>query len=74
VNFLLDPKIQGIESNYTHYASGVPDADKYMLPEVRNNPAVYPSAEAISKLEAATVLPADILQYREELWTKLKGS
>lgn len=74
INFLLDPKIQGIESNFTHYASGEPEADKYMLPEIRNNPAIYPADEVTAKLEAATVLPADILQYREELWTKLKGS
>ena len=74
INFLLDPKIQGIESNFTHYASGVPDADQFMKPEVRKNPAIYPPDEVIAKLEATTVLPADILQYREELWTKLKGS
>lgn len=74
VNFLLDPKIQAQESNFTHYASGVPAADQYMLPDVRNNPAIYPPAEVIAKLEATTVLPADVLQYREELWTKLKGS
>jgi putrescine transport system substrate-binding protein len=74
INFLLDPKIQAIESNFTHYASGVPDADALMKPEVRSNPAIYPPDEVIAKLEAATVLPADILQYREELWTKLKGS
>ncbi len=74
VNFLLDPKIQGIESNFTHYASGVPDADQFMKPEVRRNPAIYPPDEVVAKLEATTVLPADVLQYREEIWTKLKGS
>lgn len=74
INFLLDPKVQGWETNYTHYASPVLDADKYIDPDVRSNPAVYPSEEAIKKLEPTINLPADILQYREEIWTKLKGS
>lgn len=74
INFLLDPKIQGQETNFTHYGSGEPDADQYMKPEIRSNPAIYPPDDVISKLESATVLPADILQYREEAWTKLKGS
>jgi hypothetical protein len=35
---------------------------------------VYPSADAMKNLEPTINLPADILQYREEIWTKLKGS
>lgn len=74
INFLLDPQVQGWETNYTHYASPVPDADKYIEADVRSNPAVYPSADAMKNLESSINLPADILQYREEIWTKLKGS
>lgn len=74
LNYLLEPEVQGWETNYTHYASPVPDADKFIEPDVRNNPAVYPSADAIKKLEPTINLPADALQYREEIWTKFKGS
>lgn len=74
LNFLMDPEIQGIETNYTHYASGSPNADKFIQADVRSNPAVYPPDEIIAKLEATINPSADILQYREELWTKLKGS
>ncbi len=74
INYLLEPEVQAWETNYTHYASPVPGADKFIEPDVRNNPAVYPSADAIKKLEPTINLPADILQYREEIWTKFKGS
>lgn len=74
INFVLDPQNQAKESNFTFYASGEDEAKKYMDAEVTGNPAIYPPQEIIAKLEAAQVLSGDCLQYREELWTKLKSA
>lgn len=74
LNFILDPQNQAKESDATFYASGEDEAKKYMDAEVTSNPAIYPPAEVIAKLEAAQSLPGDCLQYREELWTKLKSA
>lgn len=74
INFILDPERQAKESDATFYASGVDEAKKFMDKEVAENPAIYPPEEVLAKLEAAQTLPSDCLQYREELWTKLKSA
>ncbi len=74
IDFILDPKIQAAESNFTYYASGEDEAKKYMDPAVTSNPAVYPSADILAKLETAQALDKTCLQGREELWTKLKSA
>lgn len=74
INFILDPKNQAKESNYTHYASGSDEARKLMDAEVANNPAIYPAAEVTAKLESAAILPSECQKYRDELWTKLKSA
>lgn len=74
INFILEPENQARETNFTYYASGEKEAEKYILPEILKNPAIYPPAEVIAKLEPALDLPKDALQYREEAWTKLKSA
>ncbi len=74
LNYILEPAKQARESDATFYASGVDDAKPLMDPAVANNPAIYPSEEVVKNLEAAQTLPSDCLQYREELWTKLKSA
>lgn len=74
INFILDPKNQALESNYTHYASGEDEAKQYMDPTVANNPSVYPAAEQLMNVEAAAALDGDCLKARDDLWTKLKSA
>ena len=72
IDYVLEPQNQALETNFTYYAGSENEAKKYVLPEILNNAAVYPSAEIIAKLEPAIDLPKEALQYREEAWTKLK--
>lgn len=74
INFVLDPQNQARESNHIYYASGEDEARKYMDPEVTSNKAIYPDPDVIAKLETGKNLDKDCLQYREELWTKLKSA
>lgn len=73
INFVLDPKRQAEETNFTYYASGENEAKQYISPEITSNAAIYPPDEVTAKLEAAVDLPKEALQYREEAWTKLKS-
>lgn len=72
INFILDPRAQAEETNFTHYASGEDEAKKYISPEILRNPAIYPPPEVIFKLEAPIDLPPAALKYREAAWAKLK--
>lgn len=74
INFVYDPQVSAQESNYIAAPSPIPEAEKYIKPDLLNNPAIYPPPEIIAKLEAVAVLDADALQRREELWTKLKSA
>lgn len=74
LDFILDPKRQAAETDFTYYASGEDEAKKYINPDILNNAGVYPPAEVVAKLEAALDLPKEALQYREEAWTKLKSA
>ena len=74
INFVLEPKRQAAETNFTYYASGQDEAKKYINPDILNNPAIYPPGQVIAKLEAATDLPKAAQEYRDEAWTKLKSA
>ena len=74
INFVLDPKRQAEETNFTYYASGEDEAKKYIGPDILKNAAIYPPPEVVAKLEAATDLPKAAQEYRDEAWTKLKSA
>ncbi len=51
INFLLEPKNQAANANYTFFAAPSDAATPYVAPEVRNNPAVYPPEEILARTE-----------------------
>jgi spermidine/putrescine transport system substrate-binding protein len=74
INYVIEPQRQAAETNYSYYGSPQEQAKKYINPDVLADPAVYPSAEVMARLEPAKSLPDEALQYREEAWTKLKSA
>ena len=49
MNYILEPKVIAEISNYTSYASGNAASVPLVDEEIRNNPGVYPTAEASEK-------------------------
>lgn len=74
VNFVLKPENQAAETNFSFYGSPGKESEKYIRPEVLANPAVYPGAQVMARLEQAKTLSPEALQYRDEAWTKLKSA
>jgi spermidine/putrescine transport system substrate-binding protein len=52
INFILDPKIQGQEANYTYYANPESDATPFITNGIPKDPTVYPTQTVLSNLES----------------------
>jgi putrescine transport system substrate-binding protein len=52
MNFLMEPQVAAGDTNYTYYATANIPAKEFILPEILEDPAVYPDAETIGRMWA----------------------
>jgi spermidine/putrescine transport system substrate-binding protein len=52
INFILDPKIEGQEANYSYYANPESDAAPFITNGITKDPTVYPPQGELDKLES----------------------
>lgn len=72
IDFILEPKIGAQLANFTQYATPNQAARAFVNPDDLENPAIYPPAEMMSKLELVNDLGAQNRLY-DELWTLVKS-
>jgi spermidine/putrescine-binding protein len=72
INFLLDAENGAAITNYTYYASPNAAAQKYILPEILEDPGIYPPQEAFGNLEWAQPLGENVFLY-DRIWTEIKS-
>jgi len=72
LDFMLDPKIGARNANYNRAATPNKAALELISPADRDNPAIYPPAEIMSRLEYIKDLGEQNKLYNE-LWTKVKS-
>jgi putrescine transport system substrate-binding protein len=74
INYMLDPQVAADNANYVHYASPNKTAvDKGLIAEEdKSNPAIYPSADVMSKLVGDKVASPELDQLRTRTWTAIK--
>jgi spermidine/putrescine transport system substrate-binding protein len=72
INYLLDAENGAAITNYTYYASPNNAAKEFILPEILNDPGIYPSQETIAKLEYFQPLGETIFVY-DRIWTEIKS-
>ncbi|MDB6023295.1 MAG: polyamine transporter substrate-binding protein [Pedosphaera sp.] len=72
LNFILDAKIGAQLSAFTQFASPNQAARQFIPPADLNNPAIYPPAETMSKLEFLEDLGGKTRIY-DEIWTQVKA-
>jgi spermidine/putrescine transport system substrate-binding protein len=72
IDFMLEGKNSAELSNML--GSGNPNAAAmaYIEPEIRNNPAVFPDAEAMKRLEQLRDLPRKERRLMNRMWTEIK--
>ncbi|MFN3267575.1 MAG: spermidine/putrescine ABC transporter substrate-binding protein [Deinococcales bacterium] len=72
INYILDAKVGAALSNYTAYASPNDAAKAGINKALTSNPAVYPPAAVLARLEPVQDLGADQKLY-DTLWTRIKS-
>lgn len=72
MNYLLEPKVIANISNSVHYANANLAADQYVVPEVKQDLAIYPPKTVLDKLFIVEDLPPAIARLTTRLWNKLK--
>jgi putrescine transport system substrate-binding protein len=73
INYLLQPKVIAPISDFVGYPNPNKDATELVDPAIRNNPNLYPTAEAMKTLYTLTPLPRDAERARTRVWTKIKS-
>ena len=72
LNFLLRPDVIAAVSNETRYAAPNPRAMPMVLPEVRDDPAVYPTEEVKRSLKKGVLHSPKEERLRSRLWSRVK--
>ena len=71
LNFIMEPEVIAKATNYVYFANGNKASQEFIEPEILEDTAIYPDAEALSKL--FTVLPYDPKTQRlvTRSWTRV---
>ena len=72
INYLLEPKVIAPISDFVGYPNPNKDATALVNPAIRNNPNLYPTAEAMKTLYTLEPLPQKAERARTRVWTTIK--
>ncbi len=73
INFLLQPDVMAGITNHVRYPNAVPASRALVEEAVRNDPSVFPSAEALSRTFVAGTPPREAERVRTRLWARFKA-
>jgi putrescine transport system substrate-binding protein len=73
IDFMLRPDIAAANTNYVFYASGNKAALELIDDEVKNDPAIYPTADIAAKLFALKAHTPDYDEILTETWQRIKA-
>jgi spermidine/putrescine transport system substrate-binding protein len=72
INYLLDENVGARISNFTQFSTPNKAARAHIDKELLENPAIYPPADVMAKLEFLSDLGPNLRLY-DELWTQIKS-
>jgi putrescine transport system substrate-binding protein len=72
MNYLMRPEVIADISNYVWYANANKASTPLVDKEILEDPGIYPSAEAASKLYTFKVLPPKVDRVYTRTWTRVK--
>jgi putrescine transport system substrate-binding protein len=72
LNYMLDPQVIAATTNQIHYGNDNMAANKFVLPDVLDNPAIYPTSAMASRLYQSLEVSPTTERLRTRSWTRIK--
>lgn len=72
IDYMMRPEVIAAATNYTYYANANKAATELVSEDITGDPAIYPSADLLSKMWTAKPPSARELKRRTRAWTKIK--
>jgi putrescine transport system substrate-binding protein len=72
LNYMMKPEVIAKASNYVYFANGNKASQEFLDAEVIDDPAIYPTPEAMAKLYTTTSYDAKIQRVVTRVWTNVK--
>jgi len=72
IDYILEPETGARVSNFNQYATPNRASMRFIEPRDLANPAIYPSAEIMNRLEFLKDLGPNLKLY-DEVWTQVKS-
>ncbi|WP_421762016.1 polyamine ABC transporter substrate-binding protein [Devosia sp.] len=73
IDFMMRPDIAAANTNFVFYASGNKAALDLISPDIKNDPAIYPTAEISKKLFPLKAHTPDYDELLTEAWQRIKA-
>ena len=73
INYMLDPKVQANEIQFTYYAQPSSAAQQYTPDAIKADPIIYPTADALKPLETRKATPAG-QKARDQIFAEFKAA
>ncbi len=72
LNFIMEPKVMAEITNDIHYANDNAAASQYVVPDILDDPAIYPQPEIEQRLYQAHEVSPETERMRTRVWTRVK--
>jgi putrescine transport system substrate-binding protein len=72
INYVMKPEVMAAISNFKRYASANTAARAFLLPEVLNDPGIYPPPALVAKLRVQLADTAEHSRAMTRVWQKFK--
>lgn len=72
IDYIMRPKVAAAITNVVGYPNGNAASRPYVLPEILNDPTIYPGPELRARLYAVPVMPGETRRVMTRVWSKVK--
>jgi putrescine transport system substrate-binding protein len=73
IDFMMRPDVIAAATNYIGYANANKEATAMVLPEIRENPALYPDPSRLARVYTSDVRDADGIRVLTSEWNRAKS-
>jgi len=73
INYIETPQVHAAITNTMFYPNANKEARKFVVPDVANNPMIYPAPDVAKSLYLIKPQPVNILRLQSRMWAELKS-